>query len=415
MRHANSNLNLLKKNKISKTIKINNFLKPPSTSYNFISPMTTKSTNNKNILYNLLYKDNSKISVYSTKNTTNTYKNTNEISSCTCGKYSFTGKNLCNNSTSMGNSLTYKENRARRGHVNIRLKLNSKIINNNFNKKNKVRQKAINFDMIEKIKQKDSQINKLQKDLFQSQELLNKLQKDKQKELSFTYNSLKSLDNMNIINLSKEYRLFDFFASATEKNDKILKTNFNKLEMNKSRKKTNNKISKYNNSNCMSYNSKNLKSLLKLDSLINLNINLNQRNNKNNNKNIASRHSISGFNKNIFNVNNKYIYNIPSNNYYIRCFSSSPNRCFPHGPEQYELCLSLTKNNLNNKKKDKKKSLNKTESKINNICSKISKNNASPSLENLISKCNVLKNKANNILSNYISLTEYLIDCSKNN
>ena len=59
--------------------------------------------------------------------------------------------------------------------------------------------------------------------------------------------------------------------------------------------------------------------------------------------------------------------------------------------------------------------MNKTESKINNICSKLSKNNASPSLENLISKCNVLKNKANNILSNYISLTEYLIDCSKNN
>ena len=129
MKHANSNVNILKKKKISKTIKINNFLRPPSISNNFISPITAKNSNNKNILYNLLYKDTSKISLYNTKNTTNTFKNNNEISTIGGGKYSFNNKNLSNNSTSMGNSINIKEDRIYKENVSIRLKLNSKIFN----------------------------------------------------------------------------------------------------------------------------------------------------------------------------------------------------------------------------------------------------------------------------------------------
>ena len=218
MRHANSNLNILKKNRNSKTIKLNNFLKPPTSSNNFNSPITSKNSHNKNILYNLLNKDNSKISLYITKNTTNAFKNINEISKGDKGKHSLSNKNLFNNSISSGNSLNYKDNNIRHGHINIRLNLNNKIINNNFRGKKKSKHKTINLDMIEKIKEKDSQINKLQKDLFQSQELLNKLQKEKQKELNFTFNSFKSLDNIN--NYKKDYQLSDFFIPTSEKNVK---------------------------------------------------------------------------------------------------------------------------------------------------------------------------------------------------
>ena len=232
MRHANSNLNILKKKRNSKIVKLNNFLKPPSSFKNLNSPMTTKNITNKNILYNLLYKDTSKISLYNTKNTTNTLKNTNEISNSGPGIYSFNSKIFNNNSLSIGNSLNNKEEKKKiRGHINIRLKLNDKIINN-YSKK-KVKQKKINMNMIEKIKEKDLKINKLQMDLLQSQELLNKLQKEKQKELSCTYNSIKSLDNINLSNDKKKYG--DIFTQITEKNDRILKTNYNKYDMNKLR------------------------------------------------------------------------------------------------------------------------------------------------------------------------------------
>ena len=401
MRHANSNLNILKKNRNSKTIKLNNFLKPPSSSNNFNSPITTKNSNNKHILYNLLYKDNSKVSLYKTKNTTNTYKNnTNEISSFGGNKNSFSNKNLINNSISSGNSMNFIDNNAKRGHINIRLKLNNQIINNNIGKKKKSKNNAINFEMIEKIKEKDSLINKLQKELCISQEFLNKLQKDKQKELAFTYNSIKSLDNIS--NLKNDYQLSDFFIPTSEKNDKILKTNFNKFEINKSKKK----LKYWNSKNNLSKNNKknkNLKTLLKIDSLVNLNTNNNSK--KSNKKYIQN--SLSGFHKN--NIN-KYQCNFSTTNY-LKCFSSSAKRFFPHGHEQYQSCISLTRNTLSNKK-----SLHSPKQNQNHIItlSPSKKIFTSPSLKNLIKKCNLLKTKANNILANYISLTEYIIKTTKN-
>ena len=67
MRHANSNLNILSKKQNTKLVKTNRFLKPPSSLFNFSISTTTKNANNKkknNILYNLLHKNNSKVSFY---------------------------------------------------------------------------------------------------------------------------------------------------------------------------------------------------------------------------------------------------------------------------------------------------------------------------------------------------------------
>ena len=409
MRHANSNLNILKKKRNSKIVKLNNFLKPPTSYKNFNSPMTTKNATNKNILYNLLYKDNSKISLYNTKNTTNTLKNTNDVSNSCAGVYSFNSKNLCNNSLSIGNSLNKKEEKKKiKGHINIRLKLNNKIINN---KVGKVRQKTMNVNIIEIIKEKDSRINKLQMDLLQSQELLNKLQKEKQRELSFTYNSIKSLDN---ISTSNDNKLAELFTQITEKNDRILKTNYNKYEMNKYKNKTNinmkNKVKKDINEK----SNKKFKSLMKINSLFNLNSNLSKNKNKRNNKNknIKSTNSLSGFWKNKNNIN-KYQNIIPKNN--TKYFSSySTNRFNQNKPqEQYESCISLTKNYFSSKKKDKKKSINKKENKkLFNVSKKIEnmqiKRNISPSFKIFTEKCETLKERANEILNNYINLAEYI-------
>ena len=404
MRHANSNLNILKKKRNSNIVKLNNFLKPPSSYKNLNSPLTTKNANNKNILYNLLYKDTSKISLYNTKNTTNTLKNINEVSNNGGILYSFNSKNLNNNSLSIGNSLNNKGERKKiRGHINIRLKLNDKIINNYTKKKSK--QKTINMNIIEKIKEKDLKINKLQMDLLQSQELLNKLQKEKQKELSFTYNSIKSLDNINLSHDKK--RFDDIFTQITEKNDRILKTNYNKYEMPKSKNKTIiNNINRKNKKNKNNYNNnkKKYKSLMKINSLFNLNSNFSKNKNKRNtlNKNIVSSNSLSD---NYLNIN-KNQNNVPTNK--PKYFSpNSTNRFYKQNSKQYGSCISLRGNAFSiKKKKDKKIYTKKNECKI---IKKIDKDKCdNDSLIKFKEKCEILKSRANKIISNYICLTEYI-------
>ena len=404
MRHTNSNLNILRQKRCTKIVKLNNFLKPPSSFKNLNSPMTTKNATNKNILYNLLYKDSSKISLYNTKNTTNTLKNINEVSNNGGILYSFNSKNLNNNSLSIGNSLNNKGERKKiRGHINIRLKLNDKIINNYTKKKSK--QKTINMNIIEKIKEKDLKINKLQMDLLQSQELLNKLQKEKQKELSFTYNSIKSLDNINLSHDKK--RFDDIFTQITEKNDRILKTNYNKYEMPKSKNKTIiNNINRKNKKNKNNYNNnkKKYKSLMKINSLFNLNSNFSKNKNKRNtlNKNIVSSNSLSD---NYLNIN-KNQNNVPTNK--PKYFSpNSTNRFYKQNSKQYGSCISLRGNAFSiKKKKDKKIYTKKTECKI---IKKIDKDKGdNDSLIKFKEKCEILKSRANKIISNYICLTEYI-------
>lgn len=399
MKHANSNVNILKKKKISKTIKINNFLRPPSISNNFISPITAKNSNNKNILYNLLYKDTSKISLYNTKNTTNTFKNNNEISTIGGGKYSFNNKNLSNNSTSMGNSINIKEDRIYKENISIRLKLNSKIFNSN--NKNKSKSKSINNDLIEKIKEKDLYINKLQKELFQTKEFLSNFKKEIKLNNNIDENQqIKS--NMNMIILNNDEHGNNIEEETIDRRDRTLKINSVKFEVNKSNSKVKNQNLNYDYSNHKNNNScskKNLEALSRIDSFININNNKNKRNNKNQKCN------------NCLNINN-YQYSFPINNFMkcIRCFSSSTNRGFRSGKGRYESYKLLPKKTSKNRKKEVIKLAQRKEN--NNNDNKKELSYTSTTLKDLIVKCNNLKSRANNILTNYISLAESLINIS---
>jgi len=399
MKHANSNVNILKKKKISKTIKINNFLRPPSISNNFISPITAKNSNNKNILYNLLYKDTSKISLYNTKNTTNTFKNNNEISTIGGGKYSFNNKNLSNNSTSMGNSINIKEDRIYKENISIRLKLNSKIFNSN--NKNKSKSKSINNDLIEKIKEKDLYINKLQKELFQTKEFLSNFKKEIKLNNNIDENQqIKS--NMNMIILNNDEHGNNIEEETIDRRDRTLKINSVKFEVNKSNSKVKNQNLNYDYSNHKNNNScskKNLEALSRIDSFININNNKNKRNNKNQKCN------------NCLNINN-YQYSFPTNNFMkcIRCFSSSTNRGFRSGKGRYESYKLLPKKTSKNRKKEVIKLAQRKEN--NNNDNKKELSYTSTTLKDLIVKCNNLKSRANNILTNYISLAESLINIS---
>jgi len=399
MKHANSNVNILKKKKISKTIKINNFLRPPSISNNFISPITAKNSNNKNILYNLLYKDTSKISLYNTKNTTNTFKNNNEISTIGGGKYSFNNKNLSNNSTSMGNSINIKEDRIYKENVSIRLKLNSKIFNSN--NKNKSKSKSINNDLIEKIKEKDLYINKLQKELFQTKEFLSNFHKEIKLNNNIDENQqIKS--NMNMIILNNDEHGNNIEEETIDRKDRTLKINSVKFEVNKSNSKVKSQNLNYDYSNHKNNNScskKNLEALSRIDSFISINNNKNKRNNKNQKCN------------NCLNINN-YQYSFPTNNFMkcIRCFSSSTNRGFRSGKGRYESYKLLPKKTSKNRKKEVIKLTQRKEN--NNNDNKKELSYTSTTLKDLKVKCNNLKSRANNILSNYISLAESLINIS---
>lgn len=399
MKHANSNVNIIKKKKISKTIKINNFLRPPLISNNFISPITAKNSNNKNILYNLLYKDTSKISLYNTKNTTNTFKNNNEISTIGGGKYSFNNKNLSNNSTSMGNSINIKEDRIYKENISIRLKLNNKIINSN--NKNKSKSKSINNDLIEKIKEKDLYINKLQKELFQTKEFLSNFNKEIKLNNNIDENQqIKSNMNMNILNNDDNGN--DIEEETIDRKDRTLKLNSVKFEVNKSNSKVKNQNLNYDYSNHKNNNScskKNLEALSRIDSFININNNKNKRNNKNQKCN------------NCLNINN-YQYSFPTNNFMkcIRCFSSSTNRGFRSGKGRYESYKLLPKKTSKNRKKEVIKLTQRKEN--NNHDNKKELSYTSTTLKDLIVKCNNLKSRANNILTNYISLAESLINIS---
>lgn len=354
MRHANSNLNIYNKYHNSKTIRTNNnnFLKTPSSYGSFRPPITSKNGNNKHILYNLLYKDTSKISLYNTKNSTNVFNS---------------NKNLYSNNISIANSQNLIEQKSKhrnKDRINIRLKLNNEIINNNYRKKTKTKN---NYDnMIEKIKEKDFYITKLQKDLLLSQELLNQIQNNKQKELSFTYNSIKNLEN---------------FIQNTEKSDKIIKPNFanNEIKRKTSRKSSYIKLETDKN--------------LNFETLFVGNYNKNRRNKKFSKKlgqnfsykNFLSTYKINNTNNNHI-INNNIKYNLTKTNY-LKYFSSSPNRYIPKESIQF-----LSKNKQKNGKVHQTYS-----NTYHNKC---------PDLKDMIEKCNVLKERTNNILDKFIKLIE---------
>lgn len=329
MKHANSNLNILKRNPYSKTLKLNNFLIDPFTinTLNFPISITTKNTNP--YLTNLFYKKKSKISLYS--NFIKKYKNSN-------------------NDISTTDSLNCKNGS---GRINLCLNLNNEFINNNFTRKSKNKNNHHYNELIEKIKEKDSRIIKLQKDLLKSQELLNKLQKNKKKELSFTYNSINSIRSLD--------NLYDFFTITNEKEEEIIKNNYNK-------------------------------------NIFNTNTFTNNKNKK------IFKNSFSGF----YNTNNMNEYQ-SSNNLIttnrVKFFTSLSNMCFPRGPRKYDSCVSLSKHEkrkINIYYKSNKKTNIESE-KRNNIV-KVGK------YEEIKNKCIDLQKKANKVLNNYILLIEYIND-----
>jgi len=190
MKHAKSNKNLVKKNNGENNRKTNIFIK--SSGYqNFKTIKTTNSKIRQNYLLSLLGKK--------------TPKNLN------LNKFDLNKKNKNNNikkeiylSSGFENLNKNKENKEIKEkpiqrNINIRLNLNSEIINNNFGNyfwKNQNYHKSMSsINMNEKIKEKDKLITKLQTELLQLQEFLNQLQKDKEKELYSTYNTIKNIDN----------------------------------------------------------------------------------------------------------------------------------------------------------------------------------------------------------------------------
>ena len=109
-----------------------------------------------------------------------------------------------------------KEDKVRPLHrnINIRLNLNSEIINNNFgnycfsSKNQNIHKSMSNTYLNEKIKEKDKLITKLQSELLELQEFLSQLQNDKQNELYLTYNTIKDRDNPNTTSYNNSLTAF---------------------------------------------------------------------------------------------------------------------------------------------------------------------------------------------------------------
>lgn len=396
MKYGNSNLNLevLKQINSSKTIKVNDFKKSNiKNNFNIYSP-TIKNCNN--LLFNLLDRDGIKTSLYSDKHSIKfsnhliKNKKKRNISINKKKNYLFNNKtNSCKNiynSTYFGDALNNR-GEIGNGHINIRLKLNSEIINNNNSSRRKrIFYKSSNLEVAKRIKEKDCQINRLQKDLFRSQELLNQLQKDKQKELSITYNSLKSFDSC-LGNRS------DFFTQSSEKD--ILRIGLNKKEGEKWKRK---------------YDS--LGNIFNIGSISTFSSIKNRNKNKHNNKTnkiITFKKKLNPNNIINSNTNNKK-YHSPKSRGFTKYFSSSPNRHFSYGAEQYDSCLSSPSLN----KKSIKKEIffkNSSSSSRNRQINKYIKGNKKihdQKIINFIERCEGLKIKAKEILINYIKLIENL-------
>ena len=462
MRHVKSNLNILKS---TKNLKIN--LKPSKSNKNFKKSPTTlqiiennldlKTSNNNNI-YNFFEK--------SCKNSAfnSIIFNSNKKSNSPIKNNNFNTKNKAyktNYSSSSNTIFNNNSNSANRG-ISIRLNFKNKIINNNFMKKNKTSKinknnnisnhlKNINinnnnnykydFNINERIKEKDKQITLLQKDLLQSQKLLNKLQEEKQKEISSTYNTIKNVDsflnyNNNSLNenhsgMIKYSSLSDFFASNTEKNLRILKTAYgkktivtnksnskNKLYGIKNKSKNLNKNKKKNNLNLYI----NTNSMGKLNYFNNnflyQNKNCKTRNNIHKNYNLAN--FISGPNSNT----NKKTKNL-SQTKLMRLFSYSPNRILSNILYNCDSNSKISKNtlrknnnnnyiiNYNINTKSPSSAQNRV---INNKKIKNNINNSkSKDLSYIINKGEDLKQRTRNLLNNYIKLSYQLKEKIENN
>ena len=238
----------------------------------------------------------------------------------------------------------------------------------------------------------------MQRDLLQTQELLNQLQKDKQKEISFAYNSIKKDNNyspnifINNSNSNIKCNLNDYFSQNMEsKNFKILKTAFGTKGI--INKKKNNKIKKNKKQNTK--NNKSLSNFLHTPSILTFDY-YKKNSIRNKSKNSYSGISISSNRK----------CNFPQQNY-AKYFLSKPNDGIFNGCVSYDSFTKTPtfKKKINNKNIRIVYNLNSNSKKEKE---KFIGNNVKQDFQDFIKKCEELKQKTRFILNNYIILSQVL-------
>ena len=467
MRHVKSNVNILKplQTKIQNNNNIN--LKPSKSNNNIKKPkINIKNSeheiqliNNKNNFLLNLCERTCKSSFSSLVFNNNINNNNNKTIKATISPNkicSFNRKNKTSTNTiytTKNNNNNYFENNNNNNNstnkgISIRLNFKNKIINNNFSRRNRTKKnknikkpihntpKNINlnsgtksdFNLNEKIKEKDKQITLLQKDLLQSQKLLNQLQEEKQREISSTYNSIKRVDSFvnnntsyqnNSLNRMKKYSsLSNFFVAKTDKNLNVLRTFYGKSKL--ITNKSNSKRNIYNTTNNQSNKSKNkIKNINKSRKKNNLNIFTNpsayakfqifKNNIQNKNRICKTRNNIH---KNYYNFNSGSNSNIKKNNKsknFMRALSYSPNKILAQFLYQYESNNCKTAKNTYRKNLNyniKSTSPSSAQNRVNNKrIQKMINNKRSKDLDYIINKGEDLKNRMKTILNNYISLS----------
>ncbi len=271
------------------------------------------------------------------------------------------------------------------GNINIRLNLISEIINNNFNnyysssiKQKKIYRSLSNISLNERLKEKDKYITKLQKELLQSQELLNVLQKNKQNELSLEYQTIKNNDSTNKIKNLSLRSLLNIPSSLKYNNNNKDRGNINHIfnlfnTRFYSKNKNNNKKQKFTSSSPKSNNIRFFSSSPHRFSYHNLN------NLEIYNPNFSIKHSLyQKANKNIkYNKSSNSNSNIFMKQNYKYSF-----------PDELGFTKQVNNSNFNIIKKNNNNN----------------NNNSSNNNYEFIEKCQKLKKKAKLLLNNYISL-----------
>ena len=225
MKHAKSNTNIIKRNILGKNKKTNNFQKYKGSNYfNTIKTSTMKKP--KNYLISLLKNNNQNQKNLNLKTKNEFYPKS---------IYYKNKKDIYLTSNFNNNNIRKEDfNKPFQRNINIRLNLNSEIINNNFgdycnstkNTNLDKNRNVINYN--EKIKEKDKLITQLQSELLQMQKYFNRIQKDKQNQLYSTFNTMK-LNNNNDSN-TNNHSLTIFLNKPSI------------LKFNKSQKKLRNKL-----------------------------------------------------------------------------------------------------------------------------------------------------------------------------
>ena len=454
MRHVKSNLNILKPsnnmNLNIKPSKSNSNFKKSSTTLQIIDQNANTKTINNNIcnLFNKTCKNSEFSSIvfnnYKGASSPNKIYDLNRKSKAYKNNYS--SKTIFNNNS----------NSANRG-ISIRLNFKNKIINNYFTKRNKINKSKTNingklknlninnnnckveFNLNERIKEKDKQITLLQKDLLQSQKLLNQLQEEKQREISSTYSTINynsSINSNRHGGMTKYSSLSDFFARNTKQNLRIniLKTVYGRKRLSSNKSKSNSK------KNIYSSRSKNkFKSSKKKDSL-NLFINtssiikfhLFNNTSQNTNKNCKTRNNIhKNYNNDNFHSGAICSTNKKNKNYsspkFMKFFSSSPNKILTQYMHRCDSKSKTIKKSMKKKSCGKFKNINnsspysaqntinykrienKVDSNNNNINDNIDKDGAkSKELIYMMNKGEDLLKRTKKLLGYYIILTDQI-------